>query len=116
MPAQEVAKYQQMFTDTELCKAKPGASPLKLPDGGGMYLLLKPDGSRYSRMNYRYNGKQKTLSLGVYPRVTLPYARHRDLTEAGERISKKRKVENLLSSLRIVCSANSPRVSQIDRG
>jgi hypothetical protein len=32
-----------------------------------MYLLLKPDGGRYWRMNYRYDGKQKTLSLGVSP-------------------------------------------------
>jgi hypothetical protein len=38
-----------------------------LSDGGGMYLLLKPDGGRYWRMNYRYDGKQKTLSLGVSP-------------------------------------------------
>ena len=48
-------------------KAKPAASPHKLSDGGGMYLLLKPDGGRYWRMNYRYDGKQKTLSLGVSP-------------------------------------------------
>jgi len=52
-------------------------SPLKLSDGGGMYLLVKPDGGKYWRMNYRFDGKQKTLSFGVYPTVTLADARQR---------------------------------------
>jgi integrase len=42
-----------------------------------MYLLIKPDGCRYWRMNYRFGGKQKTLALGVYPTVTLADARQR---------------------------------------
>ncbi|MBB5357737.1 hypothetical protein HDE76_000919 [Rhodanobacter sp. ANJX3] len=66
-----------MLTDTAIRKAKPVASPLKLTDGGGMYLLLKPDGGKYWRMNYRHGGKQKTLALGVYPLVTLADARQR---------------------------------------
>ena len=66
-----------MLTDTAIRKAKPAASPLKLTDGGGMYLLLKPDGGKYWRMNYRHEGKQKTLALGVYPTVTLADARER---------------------------------------
>jgi hypothetical protein len=66
-----------MLTDTAIRKAKPAASPLKLTDGGGMYLLLNPDGGRYWRMNYRHGGKQKTLALGVYPSVTLADARQR---------------------------------------
>jgi hypothetical protein len=59
-----------MLTDTAIRKAKPTAQPTvktqKLTDGGGIYLLLKPDGGRYWRMNYRHDGKQKTLALGVY--------------------------------------------------
>jgi len=66
-----------MLTDTAIRKAKPTASPLKLSDGGGMYLLVKPDGGKYWRMNYRFGGKQKTLSFGVYPTVTLAEARQR---------------------------------------
>jgi integrase len=66
-----------MLTDTAIRKTKPAASPQKLSDGGGMYLLLKPDGGRYWRMNYRHGGKQKTLALGVYPTVTLADARQR---------------------------------------
>ena len=66
-----------MLTDTAIRKTKPATRPLKLTDGGGMYLLLKPDGARYWRMNYRHGGKQKTLALGVYPTVTLADARQR---------------------------------------
>jgi hypothetical protein len=66
-----------MLTDTNIRKTRPAAKPLKLSDGGGMYLLIKPDGGRYWRMNYRFDGKQKTLALGVYPTVTLADARQR---------------------------------------
>ncbi len=49
---------------------------LKLSDGGGLFLLVIKSG-KYWRMNYRFGGKQKTLSLGVYPSVTLKEARNR---------------------------------------
>jgi hypothetical protein len=41
----------------------------KIFDGAGLYLLVTPNGGRYWRYNYRFNGEQKTLSLGVYPDV-----------------------------------------------
>ncbi|MBB6244284.1 Arm DNA-binding domain-containing protein [Rhodanobacter sp. MP1X3] len=66
-----------MLTDVAIRKAKPAAKPLKLSDGRGMYLLLKPDGGRYWRMDYRHAGKRKTLALGVYPEVSLFDARLR---------------------------------------
>jgi len=40
-----------------------------------MYLLLRPDGSRYWRLDYRFEGKRKTLALGVYPEISLAEAR-----------------------------------------
>lgn len=43
----------------------------KLADGGGLYLLLKPDDGKYWRLKYRVAGKEKLLTLGVYPEVTL---------------------------------------------
>ena len=43
-------------------------------DSGGLYLLVKPIG-KYWRMDYRYAGKRKTLSIGVYPTVSLVDAR-----------------------------------------
>jgi len=66
-----------MLTDTAIRKAKPADTAQKLTDGGGMYLLLKPDGGRYWRLDYRHGGKRKTLALGVYPTVTLSDARQR---------------------------------------
>ena len=66
-----------MLTDTAIRKTKPSDTQKKLADGGGMYLLIKPDDGRYWRMDYRYDGKRKTLALGVYPTVTLADARQR---------------------------------------
>jgi len=48
---------------------------LKLTDGGGLYLLLNPTGSRWWRFDYRYLGKRQTLSLGTYPDTGLADAR-----------------------------------------
>lgn len=55
--------------------AKTTERPLKLFDGGGMYLLVKPNGARYWRLDFRINGRYKTLSLGTYPDVGLADAR-----------------------------------------
>lgn len=68
-----------MLTDTAIRKAKPGAKPAKLADGGGLYLLLRPDGARWWRWDYRrpVTGKRNTLSLGTYPETGLAEARAR---------------------------------------
>jgi integrase len=65
------------LTDTAIRTAKPAEKPTKLTDGGGLYLLLNPNGSRWWRLDYRYGGKRKTLSMGVYPDVSLKEARIR---------------------------------------
>ena len=66
------------LTDTFIKNAKSNGTGagLKHTDGGGMYLLVKSAG-KYWRMSYRFAGKQKTLSLGVYPAVSLAKARQR---------------------------------------
>jgi len=46
-----------------------------MSDGGGLYLVVNPNGSKFWRMNYRFEKKQKTLSFGAYPKVTLADAR-----------------------------------------
>ncbi|EAM2865611.1 DUF4102 domain-containing protein [Salmonella enterica] len=63
------------LTARQISTAKPTEKPYKLSDGGGLYLLVNPNGSRYWRMKYRYAGKEKLLSIGVYPDVTLAEAR-----------------------------------------
>lgn len=63
------------LTDTEIRKSTPRDAPYRLADGGGMYLEVRPNGSRYWRLKYRFAGKEKLLALGVYPAVTLREAR-----------------------------------------
>jgi hypothetical protein len=65
------------LTDTRIRTAKPKPKPYKLGDGGGMYLLVMPDGARYWRLDYRFAEKRRTLALGVYPTVSLSDARTR---------------------------------------
>jgi Arm DNA-binding domain len=65
------------LTDTHIRNAKPKTKSYKLSDGGGMYLLITPDGARYWRLDYRFSGKRRTLALGVYPTTTLSNARTR---------------------------------------
>ena len=63
------------LSDTAIRNAKPGTKPVKLADGGGMYLLLNPNGSKWWRLKYRVGGKEKLLSLGTYPETGLKEAR-----------------------------------------
>jgi len=65
------------LTDIQIRNAKPTAKDCKLSDGGGLYLLVKSTGGKWWRLAYRYGGKQKTLSMGVYPEVSLRDARER---------------------------------------
>ena len=66
--------------------AKPGTKPYNLSDGGGLYLLIKPNGTKAWRFNYRFNGKQKTLAIGVFPDVSLKTAREKH-KEARENLA-----------------------------
>ncbi len=68
-----------MLTPSGVKNAKPQAKPYKVTDGRGMYLLVKPDGAKWWRFDYRRPGtsKRNTLSLGVYPDVSLKRARER---------------------------------------
>jgi integrase len=65
------------LTDAAIRAAKPLEKPYKLFDGGGLYALINPDSSRWWRLKYRYAGKERLLSLGVYPAVKLKEARDR---------------------------------------
>ena len=61
-----------------VCKnAKPEAKPRKLADSGGLFLKVMPTGAKYWQWKYRLHGKEKLLSFGVYPEVTLGEAREK---------------------------------------
>lgn len=56
---------------------KPGPARVRKSDGGGLYIDVTAAGKRSWRLSYRYGGKQKTLSLGNYPAVSLGEAREK---------------------------------------
>ncbi len=66
-----------MLTELAIRKAKATEKPQKLFDGGGLYLEVPPTGNKRWRLKYRYQGKEKLLSLGLYPTITLAEARVR---------------------------------------
>lgn len=69
--------------------AKPRDKAYKLADGGGLYLMVNPNGSKYWRMKYRFAGKEKKLSFGTYPDISLAEARtKRDKAEKHWRTIK----------------------------
>lgn len=65
------------LSDVKIRTAKPGEKPRKLGDTGGLFLLLQPSGGKLWRFKYRFGGKEKKLSLGRYPDVSLQDARKR---------------------------------------
>ncbi len=90
-------------------RAKPRDKAYKLADEKGMFLLVCPNGSRYWRMNYRYDGKHRTLALGVFPEVDLAEARElrteaRRLLRAGQDPFTHRKVMRARRALEAACT------------
>ena len=66
------------ISDTAIKAAKPRIDKAyKLPDEKGMYIYIHTNGSKYFRLDYRFDGKRKTLALGVYPETTLKEAREK---------------------------------------
>lgn len=63
------------LTDVKIRQAKPGPSPIKMTDGGGLHLEVRPNGSKLWRYRYRLDGKENTFAMGAYPEVSLADAR-----------------------------------------
>lgn len=83
-------------TDVAIRNIKPTDATLRLNDGDGLYLLIKPNGAKWWRLDYSIGGKRKTLSIGVYPDTGLKAARNkadeaRQLVAAGTDPSDVRK-------------------------
>ncbi|WP_367117298.1 tyrosine-type recombinase/integrase [Desulfovibrio sp.] len=74
----------QKLTDAAIRTAKPRQKPYKLADGGGLYVEVAPGGGKWWRLKYRFEGKEKRISLGVYPAVSLKEARLRALAAKAQ--------------------------------
>lgn len=86
------------LSETQIENARPGEKPIRLFDGGGLFLEIEPNGSKRWRYKYRFGGKEKMISCGVYPGVSLSDARlqrseARLLLEEGVDPSAARKME-----------------------
>ena len=97
------------LTEAAIRRAKSRLKPYKMTDGGGLFLLVQPNGAKYWRYAYRFDGKQKLLALGVYPDVSLTLAREgrdeaRKLRATGTDPSENRKATKVAKS---ESSANS---------
>ena len=97
------------LSDTTIRNAKPSEKPRKLADGGGLYIEIAPSGGKWWRFKYRFEGKEKRISLGVYPDVGLKDARDkhaeaRKLLAAGVDPSANKKATKAAQGER---SANS---------
>jgi len=94
------------LTDAAIKQALPRETDYWLTDAQGLRLLVKTNGSKYWRLKYRLDGKQKTLAIGVYPVITLKAARDRtieakrlvaqgvDPSQAKKNESRKKILEN----------------------
>jgi len=75
------------LTEITIRQAKPKLKQYKLFDGGGMFLLVHPNGSKYWRMKFKFEGKSKLASFGIWPDISLKEAR-------GERYEAKKKLND----------------------
>jgi integrase len=101
------------LTDTAIRNAKPGDKPVKMFDERGLFLIVTPAGGKWWRLRYKVDGKEKLLSLGVYPDVGLKDARERrevarkllaDGVDPGEhrKAAKAVKVERAANSFEVI--------------
>ncbi|QXX82814.1 MULTISPECIES: tyrosine-type recombinase/integrase [unclassified Providencia] len=94
------------LTARQIQAAKPKDKEYKLADERGLYLLVKPNGARYWRMKYHFAGKEKKLSIGVYPDVSLADARvkrdeAKNLLTKGSDPSEQKKLEKLAKKITV---------------
>lgn len=97
------------LSDTSIRNAKPASKAFKLYDESGLFILINPNGGKWWRLKYRFDNKEKLLSLGTYPEVSLKDAREkrdaaRKLIAAGVNPSTVRQAEK---SSRLGSAANS---------
>ena len=89
-----------MLTQFAITNAKPKAKPYKLADGEGLHLLVQPSSAKLWRFRYQFAGKEKMISFGAFPEVSLAEARGkredaRKLVAADTDPSQKKKEDKL---------------------
>lgn len=104
------------LTARQVETAKPKDKIYKIADGGGLYLQVNPNGSKYWRMKYYYAGKEKKLSFGTYPTITLAEARKRrdeakKIHANGKDPGEVKKAENFEKNLSEGSNADQLRIS-----
>ncbi len=109
IPTNKTRDTVMPLTDVAVRNAKAKATPYKLSDEKGLYLLVVTTGGKLWRMDYRFAGKRKTMALGAYPDVKLSAARDkrdeaRTLLAAGVDPSENRKVQ---AAAKVALAANS---------
>ena len=97
------------LTNTAVKAARPQAKPYKLYDEKGLFLLVEPSGAQLWRLKYRFQGKEKKLSIGRYPELGLKEARDkrdeaRSLLAVGTDPGQKKKDDRLTQ---VVQAANT---------
>ena len=91
------------LTDAKIRNTKAGDKPLKLTDGGGLYLEIRPTGTKLWRLRYRIDGKENVFAIGGYPEIGLADARDarekaKPLIRQGIHPSHNRQAERLANS------------------
>ena len=82
------------LSELQAKNAKPGERAYKLADGGGLFLLIQPNGAKLWRMKYRYGGKEKLLSFGAYPELGIAAAREKRTLAKAMLVEGKDPMEN----------------------
>ncbi|XOB61550.1 tyrosine-type recombinase/integrase [Campylobacterota bacterium DY0563] len=107
-----MARITKPLTATEINSAKPREKDYKLFDGGGLFLLISKTGGKRWRLKYRFNDKEKLISLGIYPEISLKEARNKR-TEYKSLIAKnidpseKRKEKKEISKIKEIQKKNT---------
>src|SRR3984957_1924010 len=91
------------LTQFAIVRALPKEKPYKLADGGGLHLLVRPNGSKLWRLRYRFNGQENMLAFGMFPSISLATARAkreeaRALLASGMNPSVKRKLDKIAAA------------------
>jgi len=100
-----MARTVTRLTDRKIKNSKPKDKEYRLFDGGGLYLSIPPKGNKRWRLKYRFNNKEKLISLGIYPNITLAKAREireelkqliaNGIDPSEEKKSKKQKAKEI---------------------